>query len=361
MAATTTSTLAGTIQKYFEDSWMEMPEEELRLPLANNADFEVASIPANGGQYAEFRKFGKLTVEAASATDDTPKTYAENTEPSAPVALSSEIIQVPFELLRDYVDLGNVTLATDPTDLMRKNKDALTLLIRRKQHQLANSHMVKQLTRVLNSSDIPAAATYLPAGFKCIYTGGAQVFNDVTADHLFTVNVFKKARTLLANAQVPRMKNGRYLAIVDEAIVAQLLEDSVFRDIVKRHQDTTQKSFGTGSMLDWEGMTWLVQDDPYRCNLAAAGGALANRKNTGKVRVAHVLGKGAFGYVDAGKAGSIQRRTLRPTFKVQDISLTGTNVTVGYTMAFQACVLDDTRGLNIAGCSQFDESVADLA
>ncbi|OQC18343.1 MAG: hypothetical protein BWX70_03534 [Verrucomicrobia bacterium ADurb.Bin070] len=113
--------------------------------------------------------------------------------------------------------------------------------------------------------------------------------------------------------------------------------------------------FGAGDMIDYGGVAFVRQDDPYRCNLPDAGGAVQTRCNTGKVRVAHLFGVNAFGYLDLGEAGSSTRRTLAPTFKCQDITITGTLLTCAVRMGFQAMVVERNFGLNLAYTSAFDE------
>lgn len=359
MAATATTTLTGTIQKYFEKKWMDQPQEDFRSPLANSELLDEGVLPKHAGQYAEFRKFDHMDPET-DGTDDSPKTYAENTEPSSALSVSTSVIQIPLELIRGYVDLGNVQLATDPIDLMAKYKDEMFLYVKRMAHRICNGHLVKGLSRVMSSSAIPPATTYLPVGFDCVYAGGVLQFEDLTAESVYTLATFKRARLLLANVNVPRYPDGYYRAVIDEAIQAQLLEDPEYKDAVKRHQDMYQKAHVKGEVAMIEGFKFVLQDDPYRCNLPAASGALTTRVNEGGVHVAHVFGPHGAGYVPFGGAKTLQRTKMKPQFKVQDISLTGTNVTVGFTLPYQACVFDARRGLNIAGTTRYDESIDDL-
>ncbi len=359
MALLSISDISGTIQKYFEKSWMDMPQEEFKTPLANSDLLEKATIPANSGQYAEFRRFYHMSPET-NGTDDDPKTYSENAEPSSPIQLSGYVYQVAFEMLAAYTEIGNVAQATDPIDLVRKAKDEFQILIRRVIHRLTNSRCVKAITaNVLNTSLVPSP---LPSPFSTIYAGGVNSFGALTANSVFTMNDFKRARSLLRNLAggVPGFKGDMYAAIIDEAVKDQLLEDPLFRDSAKRHEDMNQKAFGVGSLMTYEGMMWIIQSDPYRVQLPAAGGAISHRDDTGFVHVAHVIGKGALGYVDFGGAGTLTRRTLMPTFKVLDISKTGTGPSIGWRMPYQACVTDTNRGVNIAGCSRYNTAISDI-
>jgi len=362
MALTTISTVTATIQKFYEDSWMDLPQRFFMTPLANSGVLEVATIPKHAGQYAEFRTFDHLDVET-NGTDDSPMTYGENAEPSAPLVLSATNKQVAFEMVSDYMEIGNVADATDPTGLIKKGKDEMFTMIPRKIHQLTNDRCVKPIVAtVLNASVSP---TPLPAPFKTIYGSSVNNFGALTPESVHTMADYKKARSLLRNLQVPGAFGELYAAFINEAIKDQLMEDSGFADYVKRHEDLGKKALVMGHLMDYKGMRWIMQDDAYRCALPAAAGALTTRLNTGNVHVAHVMGKGAMGYVDFGgnaasKDGGVMRRTLRPKFKIQDISKTGTGPSVGYRMPYQACVLNRSRGVNIAGTTQFGQSIDDI-
>lgn len=356
----TIATLTGTVQKYMEDSWQEMPELDFRTPLANSSVLEKATIPANSGTYAEFRTFDHFAIEASSASNDTPKTYAENAEPADSIAIGTNVKQLSFEIIADYAYLGNVQIATDKVDLMRKMKEEFSILIRRKIHKLTNDRFVRPITaNVLNSATSP---TPLPTPLKTIFGSKAQGFADLTADSVITPNDIKRAVSALRNSNVPGVYGDKYACFIDNALWMQLQEDDEFKDQVKRVEDMNRKVFQDGGMIDWGGVRFIMQDDPYRAALpiAAVTNVLTLRKDTGKVHVCHILGKNCAGYVDFGKPGTVERRTMTPKFKVQDISATGTGPTIGWRMAFQACVLDSLRGINIAATSRFDESMSDL-
>jgi len=160
--------LTGAIQRYFKRAWMDLPQRSFKTPLANSEFLDKAVIPKNRGQNAQFRVFDHLTIET-NGTDDSPKTYSENAEPSSANQLSAAVFEVSFEMIAAYSELGNVLMATDPVDLMTKNKEELAVLVRRVTHQLTNDRCVKPITaNVLNTSNSPSP---LPAPFKTVYAG----------------------------------------------------------------------------------------------------------------------------------------------------------------------------------------------
>lgn len=360
MALSQLSDLNGTIQKFFTKAWMDQPQEDFKTPLANSSLLETATIPAHSGQYAEFRKFAHFTPQSESGSDE-PITFMENEEPATGYALSSTVIQVPLTMEAGYIELGNVYLATDPIDLMAKARSEMNLVVRRLIHRLVNQRFVVRLTENLRQdAGIVATAANIPYPFKNLFAGGLQQFADITPDDVIVMEDFKRARSYLRNSRVPGIFGTLYAAIITSAVQDQLLEDEDFRDAVKRHRDLHNEAYQQGHLVDYEGMRFMLQDDEYRAALAAGGGAMATRSNAGEAICAHVLAKGAAGYVDFGGAKSLARRRLRPHYKVQDISKTGTGPSVGWRQPVQASVIDRSHGLNIWGCSRFGENMDDL-
>jgi hypothetical protein len=121
-----------------------------------------------------------------------------------------------------------------------------------------------------------------------------------------------RAVALLRNANVPMIKD-RYACVIDSAGIQQLaLGDSRFGDRVEAFKDSKQRVLSAGDTIDYAGVLFKVQSDPYRCHLPGAGGELRVRKNAGKVRVCHIFGENAWGYLDLGEAGSKQRQLTHP-------------------------------------------------
>ena len=111
----------------------------------------------------------------------------------------------------------------------------------------------------------------------------------------------------------------------------------------------TKDAFVNATLMDYNGIRWIMQHDGYR---ALLGDVLTNRQDAGRALVGHLLGKGAFAYVDlAGK------KRLNPNFKVQDVSKTGIEITVGYNIPFQSGAHDGDYGLNVVGTSKFFKGV----
>jgi N4-gp56 family major capsid protein len=337
------TTVAGSVQRWLDKKFMEMPERAYESPLANGMLGIKASIPMNRGQTVFFRKFAKFTV---------PTLYTIGAEPSSSQTISSSTVEVAIKEFADYVELGNLLADTDYIDLLRKCKDALIEALQRGIHRNVNNALVNAIS---DSTIFSGTGTYSSAALTTRYTQGKSAFGELTADSYFTMQDFVNCRSRLRNDGVPKPYPGLYAAVVDDAVAQQLIwDDADFGDMVKRHEDKVGKAFAKGELFDYAGMRWTVQDDPYRCALPEAGGALATRSDTGSVHVAHVLGKGAYGYVQLGG-----KNPLKPSFKVQDITATGCMTTVGYRCPFRACVVDAAFGINLAGTTKYDKGVTD--
>jgi len=351
-----TSGISGSVQVYFEKKWMDQKRRSYDTPLANSKLGVKASIPKHGGAYAEFRKFEDYTVPSVTA-DDAPKYYSESDgDPSSGQTETARIIQVPLAELRDYVSMGNMVRSVDPIDVVKASYQKFETQIRRWVHQHVNECFVNGIA----DTNSYTGGSNLASNFNTMYAGGANNFADLTAGSKFTVEDFKKAKVALANDGVPEVYPGLHVAVIDHAICSQLEADPYFRELVIRGYKT-DKVFGGAKAIDIYGLRFIIQHDPYRCNLPGAGGLLATRANTGAVHVAHVMGKDAFGYVDLGDARTRSRLMRGTGFKVQDVTKTGVELTIGYNIPFKAAVLQENYGLNIAGTTDYDVTVSSFA
>lgn len=353
-AANLTSTLTGSIQNYWTKKWMDQTRRSYQTPLANSELGVKATIPKNTAAYIQFRKFDDYTVPS---TGDAPKYFTEaEGDPSSGQTETATVIEVPLAELRDFVSIGNMVKAVDPIDLVEAAYMKFETQIKRWCHRHVNQAFVNQIA----DTNSYTGGSSLPGAFNTMFCQGAESFADVTRDCVFTIEDFKRAKAALDNDGVPEVYPGLHVAVIDSAIAAQLESDLYFRELVQRGYKTAEV-FGNARMVDIYGLRFIIQNDEYRANLASAGGALATRANSGAVHVAHVMGKGAFGYVDLSD-GSSRKRLMRGTgFKVQDISKTGIELTIGYNIPFKTSVIDADYGLNIAGCTNYDQTVASFA
>lgn len=347
-ATNQTSTIAGAVQRFINREWMNQPRRKYMGPLANHRIGVPGNIPKHNGQVIEFRKFTDFSVPS-NGTDDSPKKYAENDgDPSTGQSHVAVTVELPLASLRDFCSLGKMVSATDAVDLAKLTRDLFRVQQGRWIHRWVNDCFVK---KILDTNTY--GATPISEPLKTIYAQGAANFGQLNKESTFETADFKRAYSILNNAGVPKFFGSRYAAFVDEAICSQLESDPNFKEAVLRGWNTS-KVLGGMQYIDIYGMLFIKQNDEYR---AALGGALTTRADAGAVHVAHVLGPQCFAYLDLG---SKKNRTSAP-FKVQDITTTGVIKTIGWDIPFQASVIDRDFGLNIAGCTNWDETLDDIA
>jgi len=354
MAATNLTLLT---QEYWEKEWLNLKENDFLTPLANSDWGIKATIPKQqAGLSAEFSFFNTLNVEATSATDDSPKMYAETAEPSSDT-LTRTTYHVPLMEIARVISLGHLFVASDPANVIEESFRKFKNILKCHVHRVINDAFVTQIADT--NSFNPSGAT-LPPAFKTLYSGFGPdgVFSDLTGDSLVTMNDFIFARSLLENDSIDPFDNGNYKAVISPAVKNQLLRDPEFNDVAKRHAALATKAFGRAMIPDYQGFDWVIQStrESYRCKLPEASGALATRQNSGAVHVSHVFGADSYGYVDLGK----DKNVLVPEFKTQDITITGIELTIGFRVPYRAAVLRQDRGYNIAGTSQFNYAGSDI-
>lgn len=350
-------TLKGTVQGYFDRAFVEVAEKDYETPLANSDYGVKAKLAPKNGTFVQFRSFGDLPL-VTNANNDSPKLYAEDEEPSAAMTLTDDVFQVSLQELAGYLNLRPRLIEQDPVDVLAMTKKRLVKWARRMIHTVVNDRFVVPIgVAMTNLSNTYVQA---PLPLRTIYAGGAAGFTGLRADSFITLADVVRGASLLRNGNVPLI-NDRVVCVIDSPGIQQLaLGDSKFMDAIKRVEDSSQRIFGAGSTVDFAGVAFKVQSDGYRCNLSSEGGALATRKSTGKVRVCHLFGENTFGYLDLGEAGSEQRKLLSPSFKVQDITVTGNNITCALRFPCQAMVMQRNNGVNLAYTSAFDEKPEDL-
>ena len=340
---TTTSGHEGVIQRYLRKAFMDLQMEVFRSPLVNSPLAIQGSIPRNMGQSVQFRFYEHFTPDGVL--------FSEGSEPAASEVLQATTREAPIEELSRYVSLGNLLVDTDLINIVSKARDLLRDVAKRDAHVLATIRMVQ------GAAISAFGTTFNNIPFKTTFAGQVDQFGDLVETSRHTMRDWKRARSLLSNNvnPVPTM-DGMYHAIISPAISDELREDDKdFREIVKRDGGMRDTVFGQARMVDFEGIRWVIQDDGYRTALPIAGGALNTRLANGAVHVGHLLGAKSFGQVALGG-----KKPTQPKFKVQDISITGVEMTAGYRIPHQNIVVRDDFGVNVAGTSRFSAGIDDI-
>lgn len=355
--------LEGAIQKWIDKNMMDLKQEDYMTPLANPSDGVVGTLPEHSGQSIEFRYFDHFTVTPESATDDSPKQWTPSEEPTTGQSLTATSKILPIAELVDSIGLQKFLLKTDPIDILNKTKIQLRTLIRRMVHQHTNSALVQGQVAVTSAvtdghTDLnTSVGANLPGGFNAIYAGGVDNFSDLTETSYYTMEFLSQGRTRLENSGIQTFPDGTYHCVLEHSVKEQLAQDDAgFRDIVKRHESTAKDVFHMAKLPAFNGITFILQHDGYRCNTPASGGTLAARQNGGRVQVSHLYGPQSYGYIALGG-----KNPTKPTFRVTDFTLTGIKMDIAFRIPVRSTVFNANRGLNLAGTTNYYKTVADAA
>jgi N4-gp56 family major capsid protein len=338
----------GVIQKFLDSKWFDLPMRTFESPLANSKYAALGTIPNRQGQSIEFRRFAHFSPAAL---------FDQNSEPAAEQGFQADVLEVPLMEFVDKMSLGNLLMKTDRIDLMAKGFELFVVGLKRGVHRECNRTLVNGFT---NTGLFNGVGNFTGAGLRTLFAGSVNAFADLTQDSFLRMRDFENARSRLENSGVPpAMANGDYIAVISHAVQTQLIaDDDEFRKAVRYDSQQNNDILKGAKLTSYNRMTFMLQHDDYRSQLASAGGALATRDDNGLVTVCHVFGKEAYAYVDlAGDKAA--RQNAKPIWKIQDITPTGHNTTVGYRVPFRAAVIQPDFGLNLAGTTKFSKTVQD--
>ncbi len=330
---------------------MSLPTRSFDTPLANNTVGVEAIIPDNHGQSIEFRKFAEF---------DPPDEFDQKSEPASDQLLQAVVVEVPVKELVDKTSLGNLLMRTDYVNLMEESFEKFVKALGRGIHRNVNNRLVNGLT---DTGLFEGTGDFSALGLRTFFVGELTSFGQLVEDSYYRMADFELAALRLANDGVPpAFDDDTYLAVVSHSIIQQLrADDPDFREVVSHSDDQNDGILGEAKLMKYGHLTFMKQHDAYRANLPTAGGALATRAlltERGRVEVCHILGRGAYAYVDLASSRK-ERVNAMPKFKVQDITVTGNNTTLGYRVPFRSVVIDRDYGINLAGTTKFWKGVAD--
>lgn len=329
---TTGTGLTGAIQKYLIKKLLtDVPYE---TPLANSRYAVKATLPKSNGQYVEYRYFDRISK---------PSYVNEGTDPNSGQVLTSSVIQQPIKEIADYISVSNLEVETDWIDFLDRAYKELRIALLRMMHYITQDRMLNAY------SETVYGVAFTGSAFPTIYANNRANYVDLDAGDFITMDDIRRGRSRLANMEpaVPDF-DGFYPCICGNATIQQLMEDDRFYDVVKRHGDLTKETIIPGHICDFEGVRFIKQSEPWRESIGGSEGTYAA---SGEIYACHMFGQEAFGYLQmSGK------NAKKPTFKVQDITKTGCEKTIGYRVPFTCRTIKYLHGVNIKGTSKYSEA-----
>lgn len=191
-----------------------------------------------------------------------------------------------------------------------------------------------QLQTVLANGDTTTGNAFPP--FKDLFAGGnpATSFADLDSSGNFALkqNDIRRAVSYLRKNGV----RGSVYAILNPWSYEDLMSDKEFQTLISRQDINALK---TDELPMWAQAKIGFQFDPWRENLASAGGAKGTYAAGGAVNTTWVFGQDAFGAIQLmGRGG------MRPKYKYQDITKVGVEATLGYFYPFKGGACGQTSG-----------------
>ena len=270
--------------------------------------------------------------------------------------MAVEKVKLPMEFIHEYVGVGTIAQLTTWMDLESWIEEDLPDALGRRRHELLQNAFV--------------VGRYQPGKYDA--SGVATTAFDTTAERTPTLNgvsfSFAKAPTFYAglkptfaamnegdrpsftdletikvrmlNAGAPKV-DGMLACFVSDAMATDLAkDDKYFLAMVQAFKGEGLKK---GVLGDYKGLRFILDDSPFTENW----GAENVRATTGPIHAALITAKGAVARLSLGAKNS-----PRPKFKVQDVSLTGVQKTIGYLVPNQAGVA------NAAWCATYKAPVS---
>ena len=323
------------VEKYIEKKFLERRSYD--TVLVGSEWLQKFSIPQKSGQFLEATRKGFFrrpqNVSIASPGSD----------PLSGAGLATVKVKFPMEFIHEYVPVGAQAQLTTWIDLEAWIEEDLPLALKRRRHELVQNAFVvgRFLPGVYDANgaastpfDATVEATVSIYGisftFKkapAYYASLKPTFAAMNEGDRATFADLETIKVRILNAGGPRV-DGMLACYLSDAMATDLAnDDKYFLAMVNAFKGEGLKK---GVLGDYKGFRFMIDDQPYVENW----GAENVRATTAPIHSALITAKGAVGTLDLGG-----KNTPTPKFKVQDITKTGGEKTIGYTVPNQAAVV----------------------
>jgi len=322
------------VEKYLSEKFME--RQDFGTVLANSDKAQEFKLPEKKGQYVEMMRKGRFRMPQ-NVNLATP-----SADPLSGAKMALEKLRVPLEAVHEYIALDSIAMWTSIVDLVEWAEEDLMVALRRRFHQLTqNAFVAGRMTPGVwgadgvasTAFDASAAATLSAHGLSFtfdpaprFYPGGKSAFNLIGPVDRASWSDLEAMRTRMANSGAPKTE-GCYDVTLSDAMANDLgKDDKYFQAMVAAFKGEGLKK---GEIAQYKGMRFSIDDEPF----ALGYGDSVARVEGGPIHAAFMYARKAFAYLNHGG-----KNRMKPTFKVQDISKTGTEKTIGYMVPFQAAI-----------------------
>ena len=335
---------AALIEEYLDTS--PIARRSWETPLVNVASAQARPLPGKVGQYTKYTRKGRFRRPQNLATPG-----GAGSDPLSGVTPTVDQTIIPIVYFQDYAQIATVASDTSWLDLDNWVKEDLPVARMRRFHELVqNAFIVGRMTPGVYAADGSASTTFDASAqttptlygvgftFKSApkyYAGGVATFADlVSGGNKLTWADIRSAHTKLGFAGA-RKVGGNYVCCLSDSMWEDLLADDDNGRLTAAISGSLEKQikgFEQFSTFVWAGTMFVIDEQPF----TEATDAEGVRADYGPIHSALYFGAEAFGYMPlAGKNAS------RTKFKVQDISKTGHELTIGYLTPWQVAVINE--------------------
>lgn len=329
--ANLTTDLPDLLQQYFE-------RRALKERMFNNGllkDAKRSEIPKFFDKHANFHKWAKFAL---------PEDVSETGEPSLIAASVTEVTASLIEYA-SAISIPNFAEAQFLDSLMKEAYPKFA-----EQAERGANARLRAAIAAGSEATIGVGSGASFSALPVIYANGKNSFANLEAGDRISNKDIQNAVSRLEQLGAPKFPGGYYKCLLNPWAKQDLMaNDADFRNLIRVGAlDILKKN----EMGMWAGAMIGQEDEPFRETL---GGTENTYVRTGGVNSVYVYGPECFGVTQLmGKTG------VRPRYKVQDITVTGSVTTIGYRIPFAAIVLDPTFGVVIKSV-QSDNTVPNAA
>jgi hypothetical protein len=342
------------VEKYLLAKFLERAEYDTHL--ANSQFAKVFRIPDNSGQYCEAQRKDRLRrpehVDQSSTESD----------PASGATFGTDRMTFPIEAIHEYIPIATMASWTSMIDLEEWANEDLLYSLRLRQHELAqNAFKAGRYTPGKYAADgsvsvafdatVQTTPTLWGVTFNFLaapaaFVNGKTAFAGLDTNDRIGWRDLEREFVKLSNAGAMKI-DGAYIAHISDAQKSDLMEDDkYFKAAVEAYNG---EGLRANTIAKHRGWWFHIDEQPFTENWAAP----LVRATNGPIHTAILHGKNAFAYLHLGS-----KSKSRPTFKVQDITKTGGEKTIGYTIPYQVAIVNRAWCKTLTGPVSFYEANA---
>jgi hypothetical protein len=346
------------VREYLDKSLLERRDWD--GVLANSKWADTKPLPAKAGEYIEFTRKGRARRPQKMASPG-----GAGSDPLSGISLGTTKKLLPIEWIQDYAAIAVVSQTVSWIDIKQWAKEDMPVALKRRMHELTqNSFITGRMAPGVYAADgtlstgfdqaAEATVTLYGVSFTfesapAYYGRGKTKYSDLTSNDTLTWNDIRARHVGLSNSGAPKISGDKgpgYGCCLSEAQWNDLLHDDDDGLLASAIQSGNFKAAVDGitsnSTFFYAGTYFMIDDQPFTSEMG--DGNDVKRADFGKVHAALMFGRHAFGYMpirnsETGKLAFSQFGAT-PNFKVQDITKTGYEITLGYLVPWQVGILN---------------------